>query len=69
MFRAHILGRPLPSSPWALDQLPLVGEHHLEVALIPAGGVGFPGPFNAGGDCVLRLATAVAVGPAQPLLL
>ena len=67
VLRAHILGHPLPGPGWALGEFPLVGEHHLEVALIPLGGVGFPGPFNAAGDCVLPLATAEAVGPAQAL--
>ena len=69
MFRTHVLGDPLPSTGRALGQLPLIAEHHLEIALIPLGGVGFPGPFNAAGDRVFRLATPVGVRPAQSLAL
>ena len=65
----HILGRPLPSAGWALGEFPVVGEHHLEIALIPAGGVRFPGAFDATGDGVFTFARFVAVSPSQALLM
>ena len=65
----HVLGDPLPGAGWTFGQLPVVAEHHLEIALVPAGGVRLPGPFNATGDGVFRLAGLEAVVPAQSLLM
>ena len=67
MLRTDVLGDPLPSTGRALGELPLIGEHHFEIALIPLGWVGFPGPFKSAGDRVFGLATPVPVRPAQPL--
>ncbi len=58
----------MPGTGGTFDQFPLVGEKHLEIALIPGGGVWFPGPFNATGDGVDALAAAETVVPAQALL-
>ena len=66
---SHVLGDPLPCPGRAFGEFPFVGEHHLEIAPVPAGGVGLPGPFDAARDRVLRAATAKAVLPTQALLL
>ena len=65
----YIDGLPLPGTGRALFQFPLVVEQQVEVAVVPTGGVGGPGPFNAAGH---RIATNAALGfvePAQPLIL
>ena len=69
VFLAAVFGLPLPGAGGALDQLPLVAKQHVEVAHIPAGGIGFPGALNAAGGGIGPLAAAVAVGPAQAHLL
>ena len=68
VLRFHIFGHPLPSPSWAFGELPLISEHHLEIALIPAGGIGLPCPFNSTGDGVFSLTALKIVRPAQTLL-
>ena len=63
----HVLGDPLPGTARAFDEFPVVGEHHFEIALVPAGGVRFPGPFNARGDGVLGFAGMKGVVPTKAL--
>ena len=63
----HVLGHPLVRAGWALGQLPLVAKQHVEVAVVPGGGVGLPGAFNAAGGGVHALAAAKLVDPAQAL--
>ena len=60
---------PLPGAGRALDQLPLVAEQHVEVAVVPLRRVGLPGAFDAAGGGVHALAGAEPVDPAQALLL
>ncbi len=51
------------------DELPLVLEHHFEVAHVPLGRIGLPGALEAARDRVGSRAGAVAALPAEPLLL
>ena len=68
VFRLHVLGMPLPGAGRALGQLPLVAEQHIEIAVVPLRGVGFPCALDAAGGGVHALAGAEPVDPAQPLL-
>ena len=49
-------------------QPPVVLEQQLEVAVVPLGRVGGPGPFDAAGHSVAADAAAVVIDPTQPLL-
>ena len=53
----------------ALRQLPLVVVQVLHEVVVPPGGVGGPGAFQAAGDRVAGLAAAEAASPAQALRL
>ena len=68
MLRLDVLCHPLVGAGGALRQLPLVAEQHVEIAVVPAGGVGLPGAFDAAGGGVRALAAAELVDPAQALL-
>ena len=61
--------RPLMGTGRALAQLPLVAQQHVEVAVVPGGRVGFPGPLDTAGGGVHTLAAAEFVAPAQALRL
>ena len=67
MFRLAILRHPLMGTCRALGQLPFVAEQHVEVAVVPSGGMRFPGALNATGRGVHALAGAEPVDPAQAL--
>ena len=66
---AAVLRHPLVRAGGALRQLPLVAEQVLEEAVVPPGRGGRPGALEAAGDGVRALAGAVAVLPAEALLL
>ena len=59
---------PLMGTGRALGQFPLVTEEHVEIAVIPSGGVWFPSPFDTTGGGVDAFASAELVDPAQALL-
>jgi hypothetical protein len=67
--RRPVFGAPLVRARGALGQLPLVAEQRLEVAVVPADGVGRPRALDAAGGGVRALAAAQRVLPAQALLL
>ena len=62
-----VLRGPLMGASRALGQLPLVTEQHVEVAVVPGGGIGLPGTLDAAGSGVHALAAAELVDPAQAL--
>ena len=71
--RNQVLGfavdrRPLLGTGWALGQLPLVAQKHVEVAVVPGSWVGLPRAFNTAGGGVHAFASAELVAPAQALL-
>ncbi len=68
-FRGCILGSPLLSTGRALRQLPVVVEQVVEVVVVPFGRVGRPCALRAARDGVVAAAGAVAVLPAEALLL
>ena len=69
MLRLDIFGDPLPGPGRTFAEFPVVAKQHREVTPVPGGGVGFPGPFQAAGGGIGPAAAAVAVVPAQALLL
>ena len=60
---------PLPGACRAFDQIPVVVEEHVEVAHIPLGRPGRPGPFEAAADRISALAAPETALPAEALLL
>src|SRR5207248_4486315 len=64
-----VLGSPLPGATGPLDQLPVVAEQVLEVAIVPLGRVRGPGALKAAGDRVGTLAALESVPPTEALLL
>ncbi|MCY1172105.1 hypothetical protein D9M73_122340 [compost metagenome] len=65
----RILGDPLMRARRALGQFPLMAEQVVEKQVGPFGRLLRPGHFQAAGDGVGTIAAAIAVGPAQTLLL
>ena len=65
----YILCHPLVGSRWAFCQLPFIAQKHVEVAVVPGGGIGFPRAFNPAGGGVHAFAGAESIDPAQALFL
>ncbi len=63
----HVLRYPLVRTCGALGQFPLVAEERVEVAVVPRRGIRFPSTFQATGDGITTLATAVGTDPAEAL--
>ena len=68
VFGRQILWHPLPCTRWALGQLPVITQQHIQVAHIPFDRIGCPGPFQTTGDGIAALAAAEAALPAEALL-
>ena len=64
-----IFGSVLTFTGWALGQLPIVFMEILDEVVVPLHRVIGPGPFQAAGEGVATFAAAVAVLPAEALLL
>ncbi len=62
-------GRPLLHARGTFHQFPLVAEEDIEKAVVPAAGIGRPGPFDAAGDGIDALAGGEAALPAKALFL
>src|ERR1043165_2978211 len=69
MFCFASLRPPLRGTGRTLDQFPLITKEHVKVAHIPPGGIGLPCSLDSAGCSVHTLTGAVAIGPAQALLL
>src|SRR5512140_3925225 len=67
IFFPDVLRPPLLGSGWTLDQLPLVAEEHIEIAVVPCRRFWLPGAFDTTGGGVLALSCAEPVDPAQTL--
>ena len=65
LLRLGVLGLPLLGAGGALGELPLVGEQHLEVRVVPLGRRGGPRALEPAGDGVGALAGAVLADPAE----
>ncbi len=68
VFFRDVDGLPLPGAGRALPRFPLVVEEHVEVAVVPAGGVRRPGAFDAARDRVAPATLARGIAPAETLL-
>ena len=69
VLRTAVLRVPLMGAGGALVEFPLIAEEHVEIAVVPLGGVGLPGAFDAAGDGVHALAAAEVALPSKAHLL
>ena len=69
IFACPIFRRPLPRTCGALGEFPLIVEQIVEVVIVPFCRIGRPRAFQPAGDRVDALARAIAVLPAEALLL